>query len=67
MDAKAFLKELIDIPGVSGYEDEISRVIMDAFKPYCHEVRRDAFFNVYGKNRQCRTEGTQDNAGCSPG
>ncbi|HHZ13846.1 MAG: M42 family metallopeptidase [Caldicoprobacterales bacterium] len=49
MDAKAFLKELIDIPGVSGYEDEISRVIMDAFKPYCHEVRRDAFFNVYGK------------------
>ena len=43
MDAKAFLKELIDIPGVSGYEDEISRVIMDAFKPYCQKYAVTSF------------------------
>ncbi|HZJ56685.1 MAG TPA: M42 family metallopeptidase [Clostridia bacterium] len=49
MDAKMFLEELIDTPGVSGYEDEVSKVIKDAFKPYCNEVGRDAFFNVYGK------------------
>lgn len=49
MDAKEFLGQLIDIPGVSGYEDRVSQVIMEAFEPYCDEVCRDAFYNVYGK------------------
>lgn len=49
MDAKQFLGQLIDVPGVSGYEDEVSKTIMEAFKPYCDEVCRDSFYNVYGK------------------
>jgi len=49
MDAKQFLGQLIDVPGVSGYEDKVSKLIMDAFEPYCDEVYRDTFYNVYGK------------------
>ncbi|HZJ82844.1 MAG TPA: M42 family metallopeptidase [Clostridia bacterium] len=49
MDAKNLLGRLIEVPGVSGYEDEVSEMIVDAFGPYCDDVRRDAFFNVYGK------------------
>ena len=49
MDAKQFLGQLIDVPGVSGYENKISKMIMEAFEPYCDEVYRDAFYNVYGK------------------
>jgi putative aminopeptidase FrvX len=49
MDAKKFLGQLIEVPGVSGYEDQVSKLIMDTFEPYCDEVYRDDFFNVYGK------------------
>ncbi len=49
MDSKEFLGQLIDIPGVSGHEDKVSKLIMEAFRPYCQEVQRDAFYNVYGK------------------
>lgn len=49
MDAKKFLGQLIDVPGVSGYEDEVSKMIVEAFGAYCDEVYRDSFYNVYGK------------------
>ena len=49
MDAKKFLSQLIDIPGVSGYEEKVSKAIKEAFELYCDEVHCDAFYNVYGK------------------
>ena len=49
MDGKELLSRLIEIPGVSGYEDQISDMVRDTFRPYCQEVHQDAFYNVYGK------------------
>lgn len=57
MEAKDFLGQLIDLPGVSGYEEKVSEVIMEAFKPYCQEVQRDTFYNVYGKKIGSREGG----------
>lgn len=49
MDAKEFLAKLIETPGISGYEYQVSQEIANAFKPYCDEVMVDDFYNVYGK------------------
>lgn len=49
MDAKEFLAKLIELPGISGHESQISQEIANAFKPYCDEVVVDNFYNVYGK------------------
>ncbi len=45
---KDFLNELIEIPGVSGYENDVSNRISEEFSRYCDEVKIDPFFNVYG-------------------
>jgi len=45
---KEFLAELIEIPGVSGYEEQAAKRIADEFSGYCDEVQTDSFFNVYG-------------------
>ena len=45
---KALLKELIEIPGVSGYEERIADRIAEAFFQYCPEVQIDPFFTVTG-------------------
>ena len=57
MDTKDFIARLVAVPGVSGYEEEIARLISEAFKPYCQEVRTDNFFNVYGR----KTDGHSEN------
>jgi putative aminopeptidase FrvX len=48
---KEFLAKLIEIPGVSGYEEEAAKYIAGEFSRYCDEVRTDKFFNVYGIKR----------------
>ena len=48
---KDFLAELIEIPGVSGYEEKAAKRIAEEFSRYCDEVRTDSFFNVYGIKR----------------
>ncbi|NLO81833.1 MAG: M42 family metallopeptidase [Clostridiales bacterium] len=57
MDIKDFITELVAVPGVSGYEERIARIISKAFNPYCQEVKTDAFFNVYGR----KTDGQGEN------
>jgi endoglucanase len=49
MDTKDFLADLVDTPGISGYEESISSKVSRVFERYCDEVRTDAFYNVYGK------------------
>jgi len=49
MDTKEFLAELVDAPGISGYEEFISSKVARVFERYCDEVRTDAFYNVYAK------------------
>jgi putative aminopeptidase FrvX len=48
---REFLAELIEMPGVSGYEEKIAKRISDEFSRYCDEVHTDSFFNVYGIKR----------------
>jgi putative aminopeptidase FrvX len=48
---KEFLAELIELPGVSGYEEETAERIAEEFSKYCDEVQTDRFFNVYGIKR----------------
>ncbi|MFS8541295.1 MAG: M20/M25/M40 family metallo-hydrolase, partial [Tissierellales bacterium] len=43
------MAKLIETPGISGYEYQVSQEIANAFKPYCDEVMVDDFYNVYGK------------------
>ncbi|HCS75140.1 MAG TPA: aminopeptidase [Clostridiales bacterium] len=45
---REFLAELMEIPGVSGYEEQTANRVADEFSRYCDEVRTDSFFNVYG-------------------
>ena len=48
---KEFLAELMDLPGVSGQEEEVAKRIAGEFSGYCDEVRTDRFFNVYGMKK----------------
>ena len=48
---KDFLAELIEIPGVSGYEEEAAKRIAHEFSKFCDEVQTDSFYNVYGIKR----------------
>ena len=49
MDSKTFLADLIEIPGTSGYEEQIAKKVSQTFERYCDEVNIDPFFNVYGR------------------
>ena len=48
---KEFLAELIEIPGVSGYEEQAAKRIAHEFSKLCDEVQTDSFYNVYGIKR----------------
>jgi endoglucanase len=48
---KEFLAKLIELPGVSGYEEETAKCIAGEFSKYCDEVQTDRLFNVYGIKR----------------
>lgn len=49
MKIKEFLAQLVAIPGISGNEEAVARIISQAFEPYCQEVIIDQFYNVYGR------------------
>jgi len=57
MEIKDFLAQLMAIPGISGNEEAVARVISRAFEPYCQEVRTDRFYNVYGRKVDFIKEG----------
>ncbi len=42
------MAELIEIPGVSGYEEAIADRIAEEFFKHCPDVHIDPFYNVYG-------------------
>lgn len=45
-DLKAFLEELSNTSGVSGYEENISEVVKQNFKPYCEDTYSDSVYNT---------------------
>lgn len=53
---KELLAELINIPGVSGYEEEVAKRVAMEFSKYCDEVNTDSFYNVYGIKRGNTTD-----------
>ncbi len=46
MDIIDFLQKISTTPGVSGYEDKVSEIVMEEFKKYSHKVSRDVLGNV---------------------
>ncbi len=46
MKLEKFLAQLTEIPGVSGYEGQVGKVIEEAFSPYIDEIRKDNLQNV---------------------
>mgnify|MGYP001267181452 CR=1 FL=1 len=57
METKQFLKELVEMSGISGQEAAVAQKIAKAFEPYCDDVRIDSFFNVYGKKTDMHLDG----------
>ena len=47
---KDFLAELIEIPGVSGYEEKAAARIADEFARHCDRVRTDEFTTYMQSN-----------------
>lgn len=45
------LKALCEIPGVSGFEDEVQRLVIAELKPVCDRVWQDRLGNVIGLKR----------------
>lgn len=48
MDLTNLLKDLTSVPGVSGLEDKVARVAMDALRPYVDELYRTPMGAVVG-------------------
>jgi len=46
LDIKRFLKDICEMPGVSGYEHHVAKVIQAAFCRYADEVRQDRMGNA---------------------
>lgn len=46
MTNQELLKCLTEVNGVSGYEQKVSRLIADACKPYCDEIKMDKMGNL---------------------
>jgi tetrahedral aminopeptidase len=52
----AFLKEIVDTPGPSGYEQRVQKVFRERVRPYVDDVRTDVMGNVIAvKNPEGRT------------
>ena len=51
MEVVPFLKSLSEASGVSGYEDEVRELVVEAFTPLADEVRTDAMGNVIALKR----------------
>lgn len=48
MDLAVLLQELVSVPGVSGLEDKVARVAMDALRPYVDELYKTPMGAVVG-------------------
>jgi len=46
-----FLKELLSLPGLSGYEDPAARLVEARWKPFVHELSRSRLGSVHGLRR----------------
>jgi endoglucanase len=47
-DSRAFLKQLVETPSPSGYEQEVQRLVRERIQPWCDEVKTDVMGNVFG-------------------
>src|SRR5438093_5958544 len=47
-DSKDFLKQLVETPSPSGYEQTVQKLVRERIKPWCDEVRTDVMGNVFG-------------------
>lgn len=45
-ELKVFLEELSNNSGVSGYEEDISKLVQKHFEPYCDEIYNDNIYNT---------------------
>ena len=52
MNLHSFLQEITQKDGVSGYEDEISNFLAEAFSPLVDEVRKDNLGNCFYKEKR---------------
>ena len=43
---KEFIQKMVETPGLSGFESEVSKVIEDYFKPYSDDIVRDKLGNL---------------------
>ncbi len=47
-DSKSFLKQLVETPSPSGYEQQVQRLVRERIAPWCDEVKTDVMGNVLG-------------------
>lgn len=47
-DSKIFLKQLVETPSPSGYEQTVQKLVRERIAPWCDEVRTDVMGNVFG-------------------
>ena len=47
-DSKAFLKQLVETPSPSGYEQQVQQLVRERIRPWCDEVKTDVMGNVFG-------------------
>jgi tetrahedral aminopeptidase len=47
-DSKAFLKQLVETPSPSGYEQQVQGFVRERIRPWCDEVKTDVMGNVFG-------------------
>lgn len=52
MDIKGFLKEVTELPGLSGHERQAAERVADAFTPFADDVRIDRMNNVVARHGQ---------------
>ncbi|HMN59746.1 MAG TPA: hypothetical protein PJ988_05250 [Anaerolinea sp.] len=51
IDLKDFLKRMISLPGLSGYEDPVREVISEAWKPLVHDLAVSPLGSLHGLKR----------------
>src|SRR6188472_2513828 len=47
-ESKNFLKQLVETPSPSGYEQNVQKLVRERIAPWCDSVRTDVMGNVFG-------------------
>ena len=55
IDLNSFLKELLTLPGLSGYEDPVRDVIAEAWRPLVDELSVSKLGSLHGLRRASST------------